>query len=194
MSAKNVRHLRSLLALLALAVMAVVGCGDGDGGGNGNPAGPAVFPASWAGVWDLEGTVTICDTDSIVDTIAERDTICTGEAFEFDLEEGFVLDCTGTITDTHADIECTGTFTFGGATCMGTVQVTATRNNDEFTSMITANVTCTGSGEVPPDFCLHQEITATRVSLSQPGCDGGSPAPWLRLRVPDGTAPDRMNR
>ena len=66
----------SLGALIALAIGAGCSNNDDDGnpagtGGTGGGGGTTV-PASWAGVWQISGTVTICDTDSALRMLAMR--------------------------------------------------------------------------------------------------------------------------
>jgi hypothetical protein len=171
-----------LVVLVAVLGCALVGgCDDEDDGEGGGDS--KTFPESWAGIWDFEGDVMACGTDSVLTVMARTDTLCAGAPFEFILDEdlGLVLSCDGTITDTAANLNCQGTFPFQGVTCSAAAQVVAVRNGDVFTGSATVNVTYSGDPPLPPDFCLEQEFTATRTSTAQPGCDAAAPPAWLRL-------------
>ena len=185
---KKAPLISGLAALLALAVAA--GCGDdgpdggtgpdGDGNGNGN-GNPVVVSDDWAGIWNLTLTMRDCATNAVIETVMEVDTLC-AEEFTADDEDFGDLDCTGTWTATSADVSCTGSFTLDGITCTYSATLTGSLSGDgsSYNASIRVDITYTGEG-APPDFCTVQEVSATRISDAQPGCNGsGAPPVWLR--------------
>ncbi len=108
--------------------------------------GDNTIPAAWAGVWNFVDSDYDCITKEFIGTDANVDTLCTGTPVIDD--EGFKLNCSGTIDDTSVDVTCTYTEELDkGCSVTISISLEGTRSGD------TANVTTTFSQDYTPDGC-----------------------------------------
>ena len=65
------------------------------------------IPAAWGGVWSFQDSDYDCKTNVLIETFpAETDTLCSGQVIYDDPK----FQCTGSVSDTHIDIQCSATF------------------------------------------------------------------------------------
>ena len=137
--------------------------------------GGLTIPAAWSGVWDIRDTTRNCGGGPITDTDADLDTLCTGTpVFEDPDGVPVPLDCTGTITDTTVDVECTADFEVS-PDCVATytMMMDGTRTGDSYTVTQTLSITYSGGGlgcDFIPDTCTTTTTTGTRIGSEPPGC------------------------
>ncbi|NNE43253.1 MAG: hypothetical protein HKN12_03520 [Gemmatimonadetes bacterium] len=176
-------HLQFGMGFVALLAVAIgSGCGDSNDGGTGPGDGggdPAQVAQEWAGVWNLEFQERDCDTNAIISTTTETDTLCASEAFTYGDDGIEDIACTGTWTATSVNLRCQDSITFDGITCAFDAQINGTMASDGSSYNVTVRVDITYTGEgAPPNDCFLETIVGTRVSDSQAGCPGGAPA-WF---------------
>ena len=113
--------------------------------------GQYTIPDAWSGVWDFQQNDYDCDTNDLLDTYSDTDTLCTGEV----IDPGAEISCTGSTGDTSIDIDCSGKFEIDEG-CSVTIgfSFSGTRNGD------TANITTTVSQEFTPTRVLSFRTTA----------------------------------
>jgi hypothetical protein len=173
-------HREPLIAFLALSI---AGCGDDSTTNTGGGGAPTVHP-SWGGTWQLttqpsttlgpaiEVNVTrVCGGISVVDLL--------GLAEIFD---GIgTTTCTGTWTDTVADVQCVIVASIEGCTATATVNLDATRSGDTFAGTQSAVIDIQPS-ECGPSEQISLEFVAERWDTEQFGCGSnlapGVPASW----------------
>jgi hypothetical protein len=104
----------------------------------------------------------------LIDTFADTDTLCSGQIIYDDTK----FSCTGSVSDTHIDIECSVTFPFDeGCSATFTFTLEGTRTGD------TANVTSTFSQEFSPTMCAFLPDSCTRTETVM------TPASHLSRRI-----------
>ena len=137
-------------------------------------SGDLTIPAAWAGVWDIRDTTRNCG-GPVTETDAGLDTLCTG-ASVFESPDGAPVsfDCTGTITDTVVDVDCTASFEVS-PDCLATftVALDATRTGDSYTAIQTMSITYSGGGlgcDLIPDTCTTTATTGTRIGPEPAEC------------------------
>jgi len=133
-------------------------------------AGDLTIPAAWSGVWEFEDTDYDCTTKLPTGTGSDTDTLCTGEAIYGDDAK---LNCTGTVSDTEVDVDCTGDVeVFPGCVLTFNFSLTATRSGDTLTSSSTVSQVYTpplcAFGQ--PDQCQRTDSVANRVGPEPPDC------------------------
>ena len=144
--------------------------------------GQYTIPAAWAGVWNFQDSDYDCKTNVLIDTFAETDTLCSGQVIYDDPK----IQCTGSVSDTHIDIECSATFPIDeGCSATFTFTLDGTRTGD------TANATSISSQEFTPpmcafipDSCTRTESVMTRIGPEPPNClTAVEPATWGQLKA-----------
>ncbi len=123
-----------------------------------------VIPEEWYGIWELETASYDCDTNALIFSSTDLDTICEGSVFE-DPDPGSVtVDCTTSVDGTTYIAHCEGSEeVFPGCIVNFVFDTTGTRNGDSFTSVTTFSTTATGCIDFP-DSCQRTETTGTRIS------------------------------
>src|SRR5262245_25058889 len=120
------------------------------------------IPAAYAGVWTYPDTLRDCDTgDLLEDPSTGSDTLCAGDT----ASPGGAYQCTGTITDTQADLVCEFSYDFVTCAVHYSEEIHITRTGD------TARLhTITRTTYVPtmcalqPDTCEDEWQTLTRTA------------------------------
>jgi hypothetical protein len=158
------------------------GCGDdGDEGtGPGDGGGSAQIPASWAGEWSITTTVRDCTSGAVIDTDMTTEILCANEDFSVEDDASNDVPCTGTISDTAIDVNCTYSADVPGCSVSITIDMDGTRSADSFTITGTATRTFSGADCGSGSDCQSWEITGTRISTSQTGCSGTISIPVSR--------------
>ena len=147
-------------------------------------AGSTTVPAAWAGVWSFEDDDYDCDTNMLLSSDVSADTLCTNEQiFEDPGVAGW--SCSGTVSDTSIDINCSGSEEVDtGCTLDFVYTLTATRVGDTLLATVTIGRTFTPTGcGFLPDFCLRTESTGTRIGPEPPNCTTAvAPSTWGRTK------------
>jgi hypothetical protein len=128
--------------------------------------GAPTVPAEWSGIWTVVDTVYDC-AGAFQSTSTSTDTLCTGQNYEPEDQE-VQFDCTGTVTETTVDMTCTGSYeVFTDCTANYVVNVRSTRTAESYFSVVTMNVTYSGTGEncdLLPAQCLQINSHGTRTA------------------------------
>ena len=129
-------------------------------------------PAAWAGVWEVTDVERDCETLELVETTTGNDTLCAGDLIDLTDDGTFEIDCNGTVTDTHVDIECTGSSEEAGCTGTFSLDLEADRDGETFsgTSITSLEFTGEGCGPFVFGFCQRIETTATRIGPQPAEC------------------------
>ena len=101
------------------------------------------FPASWAGIWQSDLVERDCGSSTVTGIYSDTDSLCTGEFFTF-VEDGTVLDCTGTINDTSMNVDCSAIVTEGPCTITFSYSIQGTRSGDSLSGTETISITHSG--------------------------------------------------
>lgn len=156
------------IAFTLILALAVVGCSDDDtptdpGDENGNSQPCPIVPASWEGEWDYSNINVDCETQEVLSEFNVMVRFCAGEPFVMDVPlEGFVFECSGTVTDAVLHMESTSSYEESeGCTISSTSVVDATLSGDTMTGIATYNTTYS-SGCTQQDFCGREEFSAVR--------------------------------
>ena len=136
-------------------------------------------PEEWLGVWSLETSVYDCETDVLIFSSADLDTLCPGSMFEDPDGGDITVDCTGSADAGSFTMHCEGsTEAAPGCTANFVYDATGTRNGDSYTSTATINMTFTGDCPLIPDSCQRIETTATRIDDSAGPCTSTPVESW----------------
>lgn len=143
------------------------------------------IPEEWVGIWEMTTAVYDCETNELVFSATNIDTICPGFVLE-DPEPGEVtIECTGSADANSFTTHCEGTLMVIPGCFMNYVyDSTGTRNNNSFTQVGTSTITYTGDCPFIPDTCQRTEVTGTRTS-SDPGPCEITPVenrPWASVK------------
>ena len=147
-------------------------------------ADPIPYPDEYIGIWDVTTVVRDCETQIILFQSTERDTVCAGESFDPEFGET-PLTCTGEITPTTVNLECTGSYEVEpGCTANITLTMTGTLNGDTWTTTTTIASNYVGEACVDPSTCISATSTSTRVSPDPGDCPPSpvEPATWGQLK------------
>lgn len=143
--------------------------------------GPTI-PASWAGIYSYTDTTYDCETLAVTGTDADNDTLCAESSFE-----DSTFTCTGTATETDADLTCTYSFDlFPGCSATVTGHIVATKSGDQVASTFTITTVFTPTGcAFQPDQCEKHSRRMTRILPPPPTCPTTptQPATWGRLKI-----------
>jgi hypothetical protein len=159
------------LAALGLAVQAAA-------------ADPIPYPDEYIGIWDITTVVRDCETQIILFQSTDRDTVCAGELFDPEFGEA-QLTCTGEITQTTINLECTGSYEVEpGCIANITFTMTGTLNGDTQTTTTTIVSNYVGATCVIPSSCMSITSTGTRVNPDPGDCPPSpvEPATWGQLK------------
>jgi len=126
-----------------------------------------VWPAEWAGIWNVSTTERDCTTHAIVDSYAEADTFCSGGIFDSG-DPGLV--CEGTIDATSVNVTCTGSASELGCTVTITSSVMGTRSGDTLSGTGHYEIVYSGTCGGLPDECGDEEFTGTRIDGEPASC------------------------
>ena len=134
--------------------------------------GSYTVPAAWSGVWAYMDTTRECVTLNYVYSESGLDTLCTGQTYQPDTTGGIQYNCTGTVSDTQADLTCTGSFElYTGCTVNFSSVVHATRSGDTTYSHETFTTTYVPTGcAFLSDSCEEYYSHATRIAPQPAGC------------------------
>jgi hypothetical protein len=132
-----------------------------------------IIPADWAGIWQIDSQTYLCNPEQLINSGSRPDTLCTGNALEFDFgQEGVTLTCDGTIDGNTMTVECSGSAeAFPGCTANYHMTISTTRNNDSYASTTTITTTYVGDTcEGMPESCLRIEAVGTRIDSAPEAC------------------------
>ena len=131
-----------------------------------------VIPEEWFGVWELQVASYDCDTNELLFSSTQLDTICPGEVFE-DPDPGDVdVTCTSSANATSYTIHCDGSGeALPGCTINIVFDTNGTRTNDGYTAISTVTFTYVGNCLGIPDSCTRTEVTGTRISGPTEPCE-----------------------
>lgn len=124
-------------------------------------------PPEWAGVWTTVDSVYNC-SGGLLSTSTSTDTLCAGQVFDPGGEETECpFECTGTANSTSVNMHCSGTCeVFPDCSSTFDVDFVGTRTADSYFSVITMNVTFSGTGKgcdlLPPN-CTQINSHGTRI-------------------------------
>jgi hypothetical protein len=140
------------------------------------------FTAGWAGIWSIDTVEYECGTSNVTDSYTDTDTLCTGMPLSFE-EDGYSLDCTGTIDDTNVDVSCSTEVTEGPCTITISYTVQGSRSGDTFSGDETFSITYDGCGPIP-DQCTESTIDGTRIAGEPSSCNTPTvPATWGQMKA-----------
>lgn len=146
------------------------------------------IPPAWGGIWDVSFSEEDC-LGNVLFTDTESDTVCPGPFMEED-DNGNPLMCTGTITDTDADVICTSSYSVAPgclATETSTLVITRTLESYSGTDSLTIVYTETTTGDCAgfSDECDVERLSATRISTDTSSCPSTpvQPLTWSRLKA-----------
>lgn len=133
------------------------------------------IPQEWAGIWENEINVYDCETNFLLFSSTELDTMCTGgPVMEPDEGEEIQITCTGTVDGGSIDIQCSGSVVIG-PDCTAEIEWVSvgTRDGDTMTSTTTMTTTYVGAGceGGPSEFCIRSESSGTRIGPEPEDCD-----------------------
>jgi hypothetical protein len=129
------------------------------------------IPEEWFGIWEMDVASYDCDTDELLFSSTEMDTICPGSVFEDPDPGSFTIECTSSADATTYEIQCLGsTEVAPGCTVEFDYDGTGTLNSDTYTAVTYSNITYGAGCPVSLDTCQRVEITGTRVSSSTDDC------------------------
>ena len=127
------------------------------------------IPEEWIGIWELDISIYDCETNALLFSTTNLDTICLGSVFEDPDPGSASIECTGSASATTYSTHCEGSeLVEPGCTSNFVYDVSGTRNGNSYTSIATFTTTYTGDCGFFPDSCQRTEITGTRTS-SDPG-------------------------
>jgi hypothetical protein len=145
-------------------------------------AGQVPIPPEYIGIWSVNTVVRDCDTQAILFQGTRPDTICAGDTFDPSFGQ-FELDCTGTITATTIDADCTGSFPVDPK-CTANLHyvIDGTRNGDSWNMTITIDTVYVGACPIG-DSCTVTTSTGTRTDPT-PDCSAQpvEPGTWGRIK------------
>ena len=146
-------------------------------------AGEVPIPSEYIGIWTFNTTVRDCNTQQILFQGARQDTICAGDTFDpsFGQQE---LDCTGTITATTIDAECTGTFVVDPE-CSANVHYLAEGNlsGDSWNMTITIDTDYVGTSCPIAHTCTSTISIGTRTNPNPDcGVQPVEPGTWGEIK------------
>jgi hypothetical protein len=133
------------------------------------------IPQEWAGIWESDIDVYDCDTNFLLFSSTELDTMCTGGPVMEPDEGGEIqITCTGTVDGNNIDIQCSGSAVIG-PDCTAEIEWVSvgTRDGDSMTSTTTVTTTYVGAGceGGPSEFCIRSEASGTRIGPEPEDCD-----------------------
>lgn len=147
-------------------------------------ADPIPYPDEYVGIWDNTTVIRDCDTQIILFTSSDRDTVCAGEYFDPSFGEA-PLTCTGTVTPTTIDIHCEGSYeSEPGCTANVQFDMTGSLIGDTWTTTTTIQSTFVGEQCTIASACLSITSTSTRVSPDPGDCPPApvEPVTWGQLK------------
>lgn len=144
-------------------------------------------PPEWAGIWTVIDSVYDC-SGNLTSTSTSTDTLCAGQVFDPGTQADCPFTCTGTANATSLVMHCTGSCElFPDCTANFDTDFIGTRSGDSYFSVVTMNVTFTGTGKgcesVPPN-CTQINSHGTRIA-PEPAAYCASPAEgstWGRVK------------
>src|SRR5262245_21337565 len=126
-----------------------------------------LLPDAWAGKWMLTITSRKTATGSITSVRDVTAFLRSGVPFGMGLIVANLASCTGAVTTTGLDIQCTARATAGTCTASGDVQVGMTRTEQTITGEGASTLTVTGNCAPLTSSAETIEITGRRLSLDQ---------------------------
>jgi hypothetical protein len=146
-------------------------------------AGQVPIPDEYIGIWDNTTVIRDCTTQQVLFQTSGRDTVCAGETFDPSFGQ-YQLDCTGTITATTIDVDCTGTFVIDPE-CSANLHyvIDGTRNGDNWTTTITIDTDYVGTSCPIAHSCTETTQTGTRIDPN-PNCSAQpvEPGTWGQIK------------
>jgi len=139
-------------------------------------ASPAIadveIPEEWIGVWELDVAAYDCETNALLFSSTNLDTICPGSVFEDPNPSSITVECTSSADATTYMVHCEGsTEVLPGCAANFIYDATGTRDDNSYTSTATTIISYTGDCPLIPDSCQRTEITGTRISGQMDPCD-----------------------
>lgn len=133
-----------------------------------------VVPDEWFGVWQLDIASYDCDTNELLFSSTNLDTLCAESVFE-DPDPGSVqATCTNSANATSYTIHCEGSEPvpgFPACTANFVYDATGTRSGDGYTAISTSTITYEGECFGIPNSCSRTEVTGTRIAGPDGPCE-----------------------
>lgn len=138
------------------------------------PSDAQTIPADWAGIWVFTTDDEECN-GPFIETYVDTATVCPGDEFGAE-EEGFELNCSGTITSTTIDVTCSQSLEiFADCTMTITFTTQGTRTGDTIQGTEQTTITYTGTAcGILEDMCIDGTVSGTRIN-PDPGACGATP-------------------
>lgn len=131
------------------------------------------IPEEWGGIWDIAFDIYDCDTNQLVFSAADRDTLCPGAVFEDPGDDEVTWECTSSADGDSYTSHCEGsTEMIPGCTATFTVDMTGTRTGDSYTATSIVATTYSGACFDLEDTCQRTESAGTRVGGTPDSCQG----------------------
>jgi hypothetical protein len=148
-------------------------------------AGGFVVPPEWAGRWAFDDTTRACNRGAIRGITMGIDTLCAGVSLEPDTTGGAQYVCTGTVTATEVDLQCTFGFSFEGCSVTYAQTIRASRNGDTATSFFRFSITSTPPlCAFMPDSCFEEYEGLARIGPAPPTCATPvEPTTWGNIKI-----------
>jgi hypothetical protein len=144
-----------------------------------------VVPEEWIGIWELEVAIYDCDTNALLFSSTQLDTICPGFAFTDPDPDSIDFDCTGSANATTYTNHCEGSEEISPTCTMNFVyDVTGTRTGNSYTSVGVSTITYTGDCPFVMDSCQRTEISGTRIATDPGPCESTPTEnrPWATVK------------
>ncbi len=133
------------------------------------------IPEEWLGIWEQTVNIYDCDTNDLLFTTTQLDTLCPGAVFEDPDGGGTTLNCTTTADGSSYTTHCEGSSeVFPGCTSSFVYDVTGTLSGDSYSATSVTNISFTGDCQDLPDQCQRTELSGTRLGPAPEPC-GSSP-------------------
>lgn len=142
-------------------------------------AADVIVPDEWVGVWELQIAAYDCETDALLFSSTEYDTICPGWGFSDPQDEDIDLTCTGSADADSYLQQCSGsTEILPGCTVTYDFEATGSRTGDTYTSVTVIETVATGDCMGFSGSCQRIEVTATRIDPTPPDCSETPAVAW----------------
>ena len=143
------------------------------------------IPEEWIGIWEMDFAIYDCETNALLFSSTNLDTICPGSVFEDPDPGNITTECTSSADATTYTVHCEGSEEAApGCTANFVYDLTGTRNGDSMTQLGTMTITYTGDCGPVEDACQRIEISGTRTN-NDPGPCESTPVesrPWATVK------------
>lgn len=138
-----------------------------------------IVPDEWVGIWERQVRSYDCDTDELMFSSTDYDTICPGWAFSDPEDDTVDITCTGSANADSYQQQCDGeSEILPGCTATYDFQATGSRTGDSYTSVTVIEITASGECMGFSGSCQRIEVTATRIDPTPPDCSETPAERW----------------